>query len=489
MKEKYLILVTIAICLAIIFVVGLGRGFLGFGDDVYYKVMAEKTIENNWKIPYYIPEVYGTGDGLGLYLDKPPFSYYIPALFEKLGLFKLFSPLFLALSLLVIYYLGKKMYNERVGLTASLLVFSSKILVNFSINAYMETITMFFILLTVYFFYLTIEKKNKKHTILTGVFFGLALLSKQTAMIIPIVFLIFLIVTKNLKLFWKDYLIIITIGLLIFTPWLIRNYLFFKNPIFPLLPQLFGYAHLNTAYWQFVSTASPGQSIINNILDNFGILLVFLPVMIFYFHKNKMKRNELLLLLSFIIPLLLIYLPITSILTSIRAVIFVIAFISLFVATFISENKYYIYIIAMLCVVLIISVSYASYQVYGNTVGIPIRTQESYNWIINNTAENATLLDFNSMVTYYYTNRSTTYFNPYSGEELERWWDNESYAKDILKKNKIDYILFYTIFLEPDVYKHTTYPPIGKEFSEKVQNWQGINLEFLNEVVVIYHVK
>ena len=87
---------------------------------------------------------------------------------------------------------------------------------------------LFFIVGSIYFFVLTEKSEKTKTTkwyaVLSGVFFGLALMTKQVqALIIPLIIFIYLILTKRSIrfLFTKSFTLFWSIALLIFSPWLI----------------------------------------------------------------------------------------------------------------------------------------------------------------------------------------------------------------------------------------------------------------------------
>jgi 4-amino-4-deoxy-L-arabinose transferase-like glycosyltransferase len=84
---------------------------------------------------------------------------------------------------------------------------------------------VFFILGAVYFFVSSEKSENTdRNAALSGLFFGLALMTKQIeALIVLLILFLYLIATKrNLKfLFTKSFTLFWGIGLLIFSPWLI----------------------------------------------------------------------------------------------------------------------------------------------------------------------------------------------------------------------------------------------------------------------------
>ena len=84
---------------------------------------------------------------------------------------------------------------------------------------------VFFILGSIYFFVLSEKtEKTNQYAALSGLFFGLALMTKQiAALLIPLILFIYLIATKrNIRfLFTKHFTLFWGVGLLVFSPWLI----------------------------------------------------------------------------------------------------------------------------------------------------------------------------------------------------------------------------------------------------------------------------
>ncbi len=92
---------------------------------------------------------------------------------------------------------------------------------------------VFFILASIYFFVLSEQtKKISRYIVLSGLFFGLALLTKQVeALLIPLTIFAYLFVTRRSVrfLFTKHFTAFWGIGLLLLSPWLIYMFLSFGS--------------------------------------------------------------------------------------------------------------------------------------------------------------------------------------------------------------------------------------------------------------------
>ncbi len=129
------------------------------------------------------------------------------------------------LSLVLVFYLGKKLYNRYVGLLSALVLGTFTTFYVFSRLAMTDIPLVFFILGSIYFFVLSEKSENtNRYATFSGLFFGLALMTKQVeALLIPLILISYLVATKvNLRFFFtKRFTLFWAVGLLVFSPWLI----------------------------------------------------------------------------------------------------------------------------------------------------------------------------------------------------------------------------------------------------------------------------
>ena len=170
------------------------------------------------------------GGGLLLWISKPPLNMWLMALpYQFLGASnftsRLPSAVFASLSLVLVYFLGKKLYNPSVGFLSALILGSFTTFYEYARRAMTDVPFTFFVMASVYFFVLIDKKENSnKYAALSGLFFGLALMTKQVqALLIPLIIIFYLSATKrNVKfLFTKTFTLLWGVALLIFTPWLL----------------------------------------------------------------------------------------------------------------------------------------------------------------------------------------------------------------------------------------------------------------------------
>jgi 4-amino-4-deoxy-L-arabinose transferase-like glycosyltransferase len=176
---------------------------------------------------YLTPWAYGE---LTFWIAKPPLYMWLMSLsYQVFGVSnfssRLWSPIFGILSLVVVFYLGKTLYNRKIGFLAAIILGTFTTFFSFARHAMTDVPFVFFILASVYFFVLSEKTENtKRYAALSGLFFGLALMTKQIqALLIPLIIFAYLVLTKrSLRfLFSKPFKLFLGVGLLVFSPWFV----------------------------------------------------------------------------------------------------------------------------------------------------------------------------------------------------------------------------------------------------------------------------
>ena len=210
---------------SVIFFINLGRGPLWIADEKIYSQWAFHMVKTG---DYLNPWADGT---LTFYIAKPPLFMWLMALpYQVFGVSNLatriWSPVFGILSLVVVFYFGKKLYNRYVGLLAVLVLGTFTAFYEFATHAMTDIPLVFFIVSSLYFLFLSesTTKNASRYVVLSGLFFGLALMTKQVqALLIPLIAFIYFMSTKRSIrfLFTKRFTIFWGVGLLVFSPWVI----------------------------------------------------------------------------------------------------------------------------------------------------------------------------------------------------------------------------------------------------------------------------
>ena len=199
-----------------------------FPDEVgSFSTYAYSTISNNW---LWSKEA----------MAQPPLFAYILAISTHffgggIEVFRIVSIIFGSLSIWVIYFLGKELFDRRVGILSALLLCFGSFHILYSRIVLLEATLIFFILASVYYFYKSYNKENDiKYAYVCGIFLGLACITKWNALLLYLVFFLFIIWTKKnfRSLFEKKFLHIVLISLLIQLPVWIYLYIQGRNPIY-----------------------------------------------------------------------------------------------------------------------------------------------------------------------------------------------------------------------------------------------------------------
>ncbi|MCM8786909.1 MAG: glycosyltransferase family 39 protein [Candidatus Omnitrophica bacterium] len=204
-----------------------------FYPDEFRNIYIAKNIKTNFEFffPNYIDEFYD---------QKPPFYFWI--LRFLLLPFKnfLFLPVFFniivsTLILSINYLFIKKELNKNSAFLSSLILSTTAIFYSMTILVRMDILFLLFILLSIYFFYLSLYEEKKIYILLAGFFSFLATFTKGA---FGIIFPFFIqlttsIILKNKKYFLKTLFINIFAFFLIFL-WLFL-FSFFKKDYFYIL--------------------------------------------------------------------------------------------------------------------------------------------------------------------------------------------------------------------------------------------------------------
>lgn len=258
--------------------------------------------------------------------EGKPFNFQTPPLFQIIVaiLFKIFgewdrilpliSIVFSAMTLYTIFFLGRKLYDETVGLFAIIFFVSTEYFFFFSKSGLSDAMFLFFFTTAIYLFYKSLNSGHIIHYLGSGFFALLACYTKYTG---PILFLIFFIIgiprRKQLSKYW--FLLTIAIPVLLLIPYFV---VFIKMVTIQGITQrhgkLLGINHLKFFY--YIIRFAP---------------LVFLTG-IFYRIKEKTDYFVLIILVVFF-GVLGFYYP------YLRLAYPVIPFLSLFSAGFLSKYK------------------------------------------------------------------------------------------------------------------------------------------------------
>jgi len=273
------------------------------------------------------------------YIDHPPLGFILIAIsFLIFGINEFAarfpSALLAFLSVILLYFTGKNLFNRTIGIGAGLMLLSSVWFIFRSRSGNLDTIFLFFYLLT---FYSVLKLKNSKNWIyLVALAFSFSLLTKSMIGISVIAPIIFLWLINRTNIPARKIVQAVLLFFLILSPWLIINY-------------------LNSGFSYFINIFNigfrSGNRIMPNIFDigssltfkylHFGIREWFYPGIIALIGSLAFLFKKPVLIVLYVWFLILIFGFFTNSKTEIWHLIPLFPIIGLFISFFLYQIIYY----------------------------------------------------------------------------------------------------------------------------------------------------
>ncbi len=253
-----------------------------------------------------------SGGEIGLWESFRPLTHpLLLGIFWKLGfdpliVGKLLDLIFSLISIYLTYLIGKKIFNEEVGLISSLLLSLTPLFIMLTGLILTEPLAITFSLLGIYFF---IEQSNqftsqpsKLKLFLAGFFVSLSFLTKFPQGIIFAALIFVLIIKKKSVLTKIKNVSIITAGFLIpVIPYLIFNYFRYPNLFEPFI---YGSWIVTTSTWAY------GSGIAYYLIQFFlhdWIYLFFFAYLYFFWKEKQWQDSNKTTIITIIILFLLYF--------------------------------------------------------------------------------------------------------------------------------------------------------------------------------------
>ena len=154
---------------------------------------------------------------------------------------------------LAIFYFCSRFFNFKIAVLSSLIFYSFPNVIRLSRTSHVDIQLASFIFLAFYGLFIYLDSGSNKHLVMSGIFAGLGASSKIFGIVgvcgISVI-LLSDIISRLLKkeLNYKKALlklfIFFLVVLIIFSPWLLKNYIFTGNPVWPAMNGVF-----NGKYW------------------------------------------------------------------------------------------------------------------------------------------------------------------------------------------------------------------------------------------------
>ncbi len=303
------IFILIILGFSTVFFVNLANGPLWIADEQTYSQWAYHMVKSG---DFVTP--YAFGD-LAVWIGKPPlYMWFISLGYQVFGVSnfvtRFWSPIFAVLSMVSTYFLGRQLYNRYVGFGSAMVLGTFATFYSFARHAMTDVPFVFFVVASIYFFVSSENQdKTNRRIALSGLFFGLALLTKQAeALLIPLIILTYVFISqKNLMfLFTKRFTLFWGIGFSVLLPWLIYMFVSFGSTFWDWF----------VVYCGFMRTLSPleghGGSYLfyfNYLFQNERVWAILLPFASgFCAYKLVFKRSKPdVLLLSWMMIVFLVF--------------------------------------------------------------------------------------------------------------------------------------------------------------------------------------
>jgi len=204
---------------------------------------------------------------------------------------------------LTLFSISKRYFNLKVGIWASLIFYTITHVMLSSWSCGTETILVLFAVLSLYAL-MNYNSEQNKWLIISSIFSGLAMGVKYTGIFVAVgIIFTFLIINRRFSADIIKKLIIFTfISTIIVSPWLIKNYVYKKNPVYPYLNSIFpkdAYSDYTKLNGFIVEARQSGKFELINWLkhpwnitmgkisnsENFTPLFLFLIPLLFLFGK------------------------------------------------------------------------------------------------------------------------------------------------------------------------------------------------------------
>ncbi len=164
--------------------------------------------------------------------DHPPFSFLLQFLqFKITGVsiltMRFWPALYGVLSVWLVYLIGRRLFSNSLGLLAAGLLAVNNLHIWISRLALQESLVVLLILTSFYWWLKFLE--NRKYFYWLGLFIGLSLLAKLTAIILlPIIFGYLIFWRKDI-LRWREFYWAVIIALAVWSPYWVYNIILYQN--------------------------------------------------------------------------------------------------------------------------------------------------------------------------------------------------------------------------------------------------------------------
>ncbi|RLE38275.1 hypothetical protein DRJ17_04385 [Candidatus Woesearchaeota archaeon] len=252
-----------------------------FWDEVVYLALGKNILLG----------IYGMGIGEAF---RPPLLPFFISIFQNTVIVHFILVLIGIGASVIIYLFAKKLYKNKIaGFVAANLLLSSGLILYWNLKILTDILALFFVLISIYLFYLWIEKDKNSLLYSSMLFSALGVLTRYTLIILPVSFLIYILLKERFRILNKKYAIGFFIFLLTVSPIFILGIINYNHPFGMLFENLHVLKTAQTSNWYYVI----------NIYEVTGITIFLFLIGLLKIKKRflDVKRTEYILYLFLIL--------------------------------------------------------------------------------------------------------------------------------------------------------------------------------------------
>ncbi len=491
-----------------------------FGDEGYHAEMS-KWISENKVLPKWTPLFYETEYSKMGYL-RPPLHHTLFAGLNIFGwnesLLKVLLPIFSLITAFTIYILVRNMVSGLAGILSMLIFLLLPTVITHGVLAYSDSLFVMILTVALYTFYKHVKTGRTAYLLFSGIFSGLATITKISGIIMPLFFIVYFALDGLKKEGLRKAAVLFICMVLVASPWLIRNSLLYGSPVcdnYPFLGRFFNNSGCTVGTTQssggqeFVGrTANVGseQNLLNVGVPGFiefaygNFFIVFLTISGFLAAILYRKEKGLWIIALFFLVTLTLYQYSTGrsedVARYVLPVAIPLSILPAFLAYGLGGKENVAYKAGVLFIILIFVIFLIPQALYppapSGAAGKIFVMQgvksfspdfiKANDWIKLNTPEDSTILSLWTAHTVYLSGRKATWSMPELNDILLSGKDET--VMPILKKHGIDYILVAKFSIQIQDYSQV-YPLKFVVYLEGSKNFTKI---FENDGTIIYKI-
>ena len=189
-------------------------------DGLFYQAIARTVVEKG---------IIGYNEVRPTSFRPPLYPLFLSGIYYILGynffIVRILQSILHGLTCLLIFLIGRNIFNRNVGITAAILFAVNPFLIFFSGEIGTETLFTFLIAATIYSITLFLKSKNKTLVlIMSGLLFTASMMTRTIFLSLLPFLIIWLYYVSDKKNAWKNVIVFFLSFFIALMPWIIRNY-------------------------------------------------------------------------------------------------------------------------------------------------------------------------------------------------------------------------------------------------------------------------